>query len=85
MAPFVPAEPLGEGAEPEPGGLYGPEAGTVWLIAVRFTGAGALAAVSEVFTPGERKTPWPPAPAAEVLGARKGTYCAASRLESDHH
>lgn len=79
LPPVLLDDPLGEGAESEAEALYGPAAGTERFIAARLMGGGAFAGVREVLTPGDRKTPWPPAPTAEVLGARKGTYWAASK------
>jgi hypothetical protein len=48
--------------------------GTVSFSAVRFTGAGAFAAVRLVSRPGPMNTGPPPAPTADVLGAVYGTY-----------
>jgi len=71
----VPELPEAPGAVEVP--FIGPLAGTVIPSAVRFTGAGALAAVKLVLSPEAMKTESPPAPTAEVLGAVKGRYIAA--------
>ena len=54
--------------------LIAPLAGTVRFVAVRFTGAGALAEVKLVLRLAATKTEPPPAPTAVMLGAVKGTY-----------
>lgn len=63
--------------------------GTVSLDAVRLTGAGAVAGVRLALMFEATKTEPPPAPTAEALGARKGTYrfASASRglVDSEQH